>query len=329
MVNGGHLVEAIVVADFLSSLVGPGFNMVSFRPVKLVRKVVLYQMDSPSIRTLDRLKIGFMIRLEKQATVWQRSVKAKKLICYAITRSLVNICKNFRNINSRVRNVHLQYSNRYQCSVNGVNVTSNSFEIDSFTGTHSLGYGDLNVSYIWFWTGTLQFIPSGIGKIFKNLEVFRVGYDDRNLGLKRLRRSNFMDMESLVHLDVRYNNIQTIDEDTLSHLPNLKYFVVNNNKLKMLHKNTFAKNFKLRQINANSNRLEFLPNDLFDNNDLLEEAHFKHNNLKKIVTHFTHLRSIRRIDFHGNDCIDKVLDDVDNVTEFQTLLKYQCNGDEN
>ncbi|XP_037027728.1 uncharacterized protein LOC119068294 [Bradysia coprophila] len=217
----------------------------------------------------------------------------------------------------------------YQCSVKAVNVTNRNFEIDLFTGTHSLGFDTLDVTYIWFWTGTMQFIPYGIGNIFKNLEVFRVGYDDRNLGLKRLQRSNFKDMELLVHLDVRYNAIETMDEDTLHDLPNLKYFVINNNKLKVLHKNTFGRNHKLKQINANSNQLEILPIDLFENNAMLEEVNFKHNNLKKISTSFTHLLSVRKIDFHGNHCIDKVLDDVDNVTEFQTLLKYQCNGVEN
>lgn len=206
-----------------------------------------------------------------------------------------------------------------------MNVTNENYEVGSFTGTHLTGYAAQNVSEVWFWYGTLEYIPYGIGQKFKYLEKFWVSYDDRNLGLKLLRRSNFRDMELLWSLDVKFNNVESVDEDTLRDLPNLKYFVINNNKLKQLHKNTFQKNFKLQHVNANSNRLEVLHNDLFKNNALLEEASFKNNKLTMISTDFTHLTFIKKIDFHGNNCIDKALEDVNNVTEFQTLLMYQCN----
>ncbi|XP_037039164.1 prostasin-like [Bradysia coprophila] len=222
-------------------------------------------------------------------------------------------------------NYEIVLESLYKCSVWGVNVTNTNFEVGSFTGSHVNGYDAQNVTEIWFWTGTLEHIPFGIGRKFNVLEKFWVSYDDRNLGLKRLQRSNFKDMGHLWYIDVKYNDVDTVDEDTLRDLPNLKYFVINNNKLKMLQKHTFEKNTKLKHVNANSNQLQFVHGDLFKNNQLLEEALFKDNNLKTISVDFTRLGSIKTIDFRGNQCIDKELGDVNNSTELQTLLNYQCN----
>lgn len=214
----------------------------------------------------------------------------------------------------------------YKCSSWGANVTNDSFEVDSITGTHISGYSAQNISEIWFWTGTLDYIPYGIGRKFQNLEKFWVGYEDRNLGLKALKRSNFKDMDLLWWLDVKYNNVETVDEDTLRDLPNLKYFVIKNNRLKMLQKNTFQRNFQLIHVDATSNQLEFLHADLFKNNALLKEAFFNNNKLTKISIDFNQLKSIEKIGFLKNSCIDKQLEDVSSLTQFQTLLMFQCNS---
>lgn len=213
----------------------------------------------------------------------------------------------------------------YKVSIYDVNVTNENFVVDVFSCSHPTGYSAQNVSHIWFWTGTLEYIPRGIGQKFKNLEKFTVGYSDRNLGLKKLRRSNFKDMESLWYLDVSHNDVETVDEDTLRDLPNLIHFVVSSNKLRILHKNVFQRNFKLQYINANSNLLEFLHDDLFKNNALLVEASFNNNKLMTILIDFTRLKFIGKIDFHKNTCVDVFLD-RHNLTEYQTILNSQCGG---
>lgn len=179
---------------------------------------------------------------------------------------------------------------------------------------------------MWFWTGQLDFIPYGIGRKFKSLENFWVSYSDRNLGLKCLKRQNFKDMDRLWYLDVKYNEVETVDEDTLRDLPNLKYFVINNNKLKTLRKDTFEMNTKLQHVNANSNQLEFLHSELFRHNTRLKEAQFRNNKLKTISIDFTRLKSMETVDFRGNECVDKALADVRHLTELQTILNYRCNA---
>lgn len=212
----------------------------------------------------------------------------------------------------------------YKCSSWEVNVRNEDYEIEIFSGNHLPGYASQNVSQIWFWTGTLEYIPHGIGRKFPYLDVFRVGFHDRNLKLKLLKRSNFEDMPLLSYLDVGYNNLETIDEDTFRDLSHLQTLNINNNKLKTLQKNIFQRNLRLKSVNANSNDLEFLHDDLFKNNALLERATFKDNKLQMISTVFTHLNFIWEIDFHGNDCIDKAFDGVGNLTEFQDFIFSEC-----
>lgn len=155
------------------------------------------------------------------------------------------------------------------------NATIENLEVETFTGTHLPGYADHNITQIWFWHGTLSYIPNGIGLIFKHLEKFLVGYDDRNLGLTFIKRSNFENMNLLTLLEFHSGNIEAFDQDTLWDLPNLDVFVITNNRLKELHENTFERNTKLRYVNVNSNRLEFLPTHLFKHNPLIEELYFK------------------------------------------------------
>lgn len=152
-----------------------------------------------------------------------------------------------------------------------------------------------------------------------------VSDDDRNLGLKVLRRLNFQNMENLSYLNVRSNDIVTIDEDSLHDLPNLNTFVIKNNKLLVLHKNSFIRNTNLVIVDAVSNQLEFLHSDLFKKNLLLEEALFNDNKLVKISIDFTQLKQIKVIDFHENVCIDKALKDFHSVNDYQKVIRLHCN----
>lgn len=131
-------------------------------------------------------------------------------------------------------------------------------------------------------------------------------------------------MELLSIIIVWHNNVEIIDEDALRDLPNLNHFNIEHNKVKRLEASTFDKNYKLTHIIADSNQLEFLPDNLFENNILLEEVSFKNNNLKVISEDFTKFKSIKKIDFRGNNCIDKSWDDVSVLSEFQSIVNHQC-----
>ncbi|KAG4070568.1 hypothetical protein HA402_011955 [Bradysia odoriphaga] len=156
------------------------------------------------------------------------------------------------------------------CTVWNANVTDDNYEVRSFTGQHLIGHRNENVTEIWFQNGTLEYIPYGIGKKFTALEEFVVGDSSNSIGLKRLQRSNFENMENLYSLNVMSNHIETVDDDTLRDLPNLQIFNIKDNLLKWLGRDTFETNTKLQQFLADFNQLEYLHQDLFKNNALLE-----------------------------------------------------------
>lgn len=160
--------------------------------------------------------------------------------------------------------------------------------------------------------------------MFQYLEKFLVGYDDRNMGLKLIKRSNFQNMKLLTLLQLHESYIETVNVDTLWDIPNLEVFVLTNGQLKVLPENFFEMNTKLRLVKANANQIEHLPKDLFKYNPLIEEIYFKNNKLRSISTDFTVLRAVKNVDFHGNSCIDKALDDVHNISELQKLIWYYC-----
>lgn len=197
--------------------------------------------------------------------------------------------------------------------------------VSAFLGDHRSGYSAQNVSQIWFWQGTLAYIPDGIGKLFTNLEGFFVSYVDRNLRLKLLQRRNFEDMPRLWYMDVKFNDIEWIDEDAFRELPNLQSLIIKNNKLKKLHKHTFARNPNLKLVDANSNQLEILHKELFNNNHLLESVSFKDNKLVVISADFSNFRHINEIDFRGNVCVDKEFkDDGLKLLDFHAVLNSNC-----
>ncbi|XP_037052393.1 chymotrypsin-like elastase family member 2A [Bradysia coprophila] len=218
---------------------------------------------------------------------------------------------------------NFEFTSFYTCSVWGSNITVQDLEVKTFTGNHLASYTNQNVTQIWFWQGNLEYIPNGIGLIFQHLDKFLVGYDDTNLGLKQIHRSNFENMH-LTLLQLHDSYIETVDTDTLWDLVHLEVFVLVNSRLKVLPATFFEKNVKLRQVNGNGNEIEYLPLDLFKHNPLIEEVSFKDNKLRSISADFSALKMVHSIDLHGNACFDRALKDVHNLSEFQDLIWYYC-----
>lgn len=247
------------------------------------------------------------------------------MICYAPSKAIVNegnvlfTCVCFISTITIIRIDPLSKL----CSVWGVNVTNDNYEVRSFTGLN--GCDARHVTELQFRNYTLEYIPYGIGRKFTALTFFVVGSEEKNMGLKRLQRANFENMESLYHLIVTNNNIEIVDEDSLRDLPNLITFFMSFNKLKRLERYTFENNAKLLIFFVNSNQLEYLHRDLFKNNPLLEAISLRNNHLKLIHVDFTSLRSLKALDLHANVCIDKCTEDFNNnMTEFQSFINQQC-----
>lgn len=212
----------------------------------------------------------------------------------------------------------------YRCTLRDLNITEDNRAVTGFSGSHISGHSSQDVTEIWFWTGKSVFLPNGMGNLFPNLEKLLVSDDNRNLGLKAISRTNFKNMQKLKYINLRSNELDTIDEDSLHELPLLTTFIIKKNKIRMLHRNTFARNPKLVRVDVMSNELEYLHGDLFKSNLLLQEAQFSDNKLTKIYIDFTQFKHIKKIDFRTNVCINQSLNEVRSLAEFQTLIRYHC-----
>jgi len=220
----------------------------------------------------------------------------------------------------------------YTCKVLNMDIRQENLDLSTFSGSHQSGKSDVDVQRILFKNGTMFYLPNGIGCIFKNLKDFTV---DKNLKIKRLKRSNFQNLENLISLLFNGNDVVIINEDTLWDLPNLKEFELYYNKLKVLHERTFEQNSKLTDVHMKYNQLEFLPRNLFKNNLLLERVTFVANFLLRIDTEFSHLKNVQALFFYDNICIDAIYDrdnlfqtrnHYDILTDFQHMLRVNCSS---
>lgn len=201
---------------------------------------------------------------------------------------------------------------------------SENLNVNSFTGHHSNGYSSQNVSEVWFWTGALDYIPEGIGKLFPNLLKFWVGYTDRNLGLKLLRRRNFKNMMHLIYLDVKHNNVAKMEENTLWDLPKLESIVLTHNKLKTISQQQFSRNTVLKFVEMSSNYIESLSQDLFKRNPRLKRVSFANNRLKSIYPDFTGLKSLKHLNLLDNICINSNVQEGKTVEDLQEIIRENC-----
>lgn len=178
---------------------------------------------------------------------------------------------------------HSVTENLYGCWLNNIDIQRNNVQVVSFSGSHSLGETNQDVQLIQFVNGTMFFIPNGLGNLFRNINYLIVGdSESRSLGTKRIRRSNFQNLENLLELIFHNNDIEILNEDSLWDLPKLRVFKFVNNKLKVLSEKTFFKNDNLKEVYLNSNELKYLPRNVFLHNSLLEKVDFRNNFLKTI-----------------------------------------------
>lgn len=159
-----------------------------------------------------------------------------------------------------------------------MDIQSDNIAVASFTGSHLSEKTDQDVEIIVFFNGTMFFIPSGVGRMFKNVKEFIV-YPD--LSTKRLGPSHFQSLENLIDLWIANNEITILDYDSLKDLKQLKNFTLqDNNKLEILPRNLFRNNLLLESVYLNRNSLKTIDESTFVTNEKLIDVWLQMNELK-------------------------------------------------
>ncbi|XP_037046909.1 decorin-like [Bradysia coprophila] len=160
----------------------------------------------------------------------------------------------------------------YACTLYNLNITTN-VEVDFFNGSHLPGLSNDDVKMMIFNNGTMIYLPAGMGILFTNLLVIKVGDIFKPLPFKNLQRSSFNTLKKLTYLAIYTHNTDiNIELDAFWDLKNLTLFYVNgrSNSSLVLQENTFRENKRIRYVEIAETYIEVLPRSLFRHNLLLD-----------------------------------------------------------
>lgn len=169
-----------------------------------------------------------------------------------------------------------------------------------------------------------KFLPSGIAKMFPNLERFNVA----SSRVKFVFRKNFVGFKKLRTLDLRFNEIEVLPDDVFIDLFDLEVLTISGNLIKKLLSMAFVSMMELRYFDASDNEIVEFNDEIILMSLKLEEILLKNNEIKKIKTSFERFDRIGFIDLRGNKCTTAFyLRDQPNytsITIFQKEIDRNC-----
>lgn len=169
-----------------------------------------------------------------------------------------------------------------------------------------------------------RYLPNGIAKLFPNLERFYVA----SSRLKFISRKNFIGLNKLKNLDLRFNEIETIPDDAFIDLFNLEVLTMSGNLIKKLPTNAFVSMMELRYFDASDNEIKEFDDEIFLQSTKLEEILLENNKIKNINSAFLRFNDIGFIDLRNNACVDSVfLRDHPGyplISDFQEEINRNC-----
>jgi hypothetical protein len=174
--------------------------------------------------------------------------------------------------------VDFTFSSFNYCYLNSVDL-SEKFQSQnhSFSGTSEQ---KLAVTMVWFEKSkNIDFLPKEISQEFPNLS----GMQFSN-GSFPIVRSDFFrkDFVAVIHLNLGYNKIQTIEDKAFQHLTKLKWIRLRNNQIQSLPFHIFKNNSELIYVDLRWNKINSITPDFFKN-----------------------LKNLKFAEFNNNQCVDK------------------------
>lgn len=169
-----------------------------------------------------------------------------------------------------------------------------------------------------------HYLPNGLGKMFPRLQRFYVA----SSRLKFIARKNFIGLNQLKSLDLRFNELESIPSDAFLDLFNLEVLTISGNLIKKLPLNAFVSLMDLRYFDASDNEIKAFDDEIFSQSLKLEEILLENNKIKKIKSRFYKFRDIGFIDLRYNECIDSFFlrdhPDYPLIFEFQHEIDSNC-----
>jgi Leucine-rich repeat (LRR) protein len=123
--------------------------------------------------------------------------------------------------------------------------------------------------------------------------------------IDRIERGTFKELPSLDSLNLNFNRIEQIPENSLPE--HVKLLKLSNNKLENVLENLFESLPQLITIDLQNNNIRELPANVFKNNTKLNNILLGGNKIKFMSPEtFEILRDLKTVDLEENDCVSGV-----------------------
>uniref|UniRef100_A0A2M4AAW1 Putative leucine-rich transmembrane protein n=2 Tax=Anopheles triannulatus TaxID=58253 RepID=A0A2M4AAW1_9DIPT len=137
--------------------------------------------------------------------------------------------------------------------------------------------------------------------------------------LTRLPRAVFKPAPQLRVLSLARNQLQSVDDGSLSGLTRLEVLNLQDNRVLALHERCFSPLENLRELNLQGNRIEVLVDNLLDGNALLEQFDASRNSIVEISSKaFRNSRSMQTLDLSSNQ-LRELPESLSGLAELRSL----------
>ena len=133
---------------------------------------------------------------------------------------------------------------------------------------------------------------------YSNLKWLRMSHNY----VEKIRPKTFQHLKSLLVLNLTFNKIKELDDDSFVGLDRLENLFLNKNKIASISSRTFSEMTKLTKIDLANNKLETLPEHLFDGLSSLLFLDLDSNKLTDIPNNvFKDLKTLKDLNLKNNE----------------------------
>jgi len=122
-----------------------------------------------------------------------------------------------------------------------------------------------------------------------------------------------------VSIDLSFNSISTLDENSFDSMPHLNNVVVSDNSIKLLHPEVFWRLEDLRHLDMHNNNIDYIHPNAFRNNPRLSKLDLSCNKLKHLRQVFSYTKELKYLNLSSNNLTYEDLAFLLPITTLQIL----------
>lgn len=215
--------------------------------------------------------------------------------------------------------------NGHICTARDLNITSGTVTFIRVATEYNYGVRNERVMNLVISRQNFHFIPDGLSKFFKNLEIFTIFKSNLNA----LRFTDFIGLSELRKIFIVGNAIEAIDEMTFHPVPHLQVLDLTDNQITSIPFKAFADAKELKILTLSSNLIRIFDIFPFPAANELEQLRLSRNRLVRMnLASIMNVRELKVLELDENYCINMSYPfDTRNLRDFYTEIVTFCNDD--